>query len=162
MSDVIGFGREIKLATKSGRKKRNRKDDRPWLLGTGDIPPPLDVPWQMWSQSSNPYEQGLVCFEFTREGLVVGWWQEEKVLIAWHELAWMTGQQPRGLQEEVQYIKEFAEAEAYAVGLARALKEWQERVAGKPFLASYVAEVKETIAAIDAVMEKYPRLKECL
>lgn len=162
MSDMeVTFG-VVKPNTKSGRKKRNRKDDRPWLLGTDEIPPPLDVPWQMWSQSSNPHEGGLIRFEFTREGLIVGYVNEEKGFIAWHELAWMTGNQPRDLQEEIQYIREFAQAEAFAIGMARALKEWRDKVLGKPFLASYGDEVKEAIAAIDALMEKHPRLKECL
>jgi hypothetical protein len=44
----------------------------------------------MWSQSSDPHEQGLVQFEFTEEGLGVGWCPDgylDKDVIPWHELA---------------------------------------------------------------------------
>jgi hypothetical protein len=108
------------------------------MLGTDDIPPPMDVPWQMWSQSSNPYEQGLIQFEFTPKGLAVSWWGEcpsEQVsggirqapyVIEWHELANIASLPPK-LEEDIQWIKEKAEIEGYKLGMKKAQAEFDER-----------------------------------
>lgn len=149
------------------KRKRRKKDvyseARPWLLGTDDIPPPMRVPWQMWSKSSDPHQGGLVQFEFTPEGIAVGWYPEgytDKHVIPWHELAFLSGSRPRDLQEEIQHIRELAESEDFAVGNMRAVREWRDKTMMKPFLSSHGEAVKEACAAIDAVFEKYPILKE--
>lgn len=115
------------------------------MLGTDDIPPPMDVPWQMWSNSSNPYEQGLVQFEFTPKGLAVNWFggcPEEKVkgglryapyVIEWHELANIAELPPR-LDEDLQFLKEKAENEGYREGMERSQREFDERTKGPQIL----------------------------
>lgn len=110
------------------RKRPTKEPRRPYLLGTDDIPPPMDVPWQMWSNSSNPYEQGLVQFEFTPKGLQVRWLDidEQAYVIEWHELAIIAGLPPK-LTEEVQHIKEKAENEGYIWGLAKALQRFGKK-----------------------------------
>src|SRR5277367_2081583 len=114
-------------------KRKSLDKGRPWLLGTNDRPPPLRVPWQMWSQSSDPHQQGLIHFEFTEEGLAVGWFPEgiigEQNVIPWHELAWMSGSEHPDLKTECEFIKEQAEAEGYKHGMQNALNELQKRIA---------------------------------
>ena len=131
------------------RKKLNQ--GRPFLLGTNDNPPPLRVPWQMWSKSSDPYQQGLVAFEFTEEGLAVGWFPEgflSKDVIPWHELAWMAGNDHPDLKDEVQRIKENAELEGFKHARDRVLDVVQSVIAEEPdnpFLKKYVDKLKKAI-----------------
>lgn len=107
--------------------KSRKSPYKPFLLGSDDIHPPLDVPWQMWSTSSNPYEQGLVQFEFTPEGLRIGWMYTEKLVIRWHEMAFIAAHPPR-LNEEIQHIREGAERAGYLYGLAKALKQFESKM----------------------------------
>lgn len=94
----------------------------------------------MWSQSSSPYEVGLVQFKFTPKGLAVQWWgpHEERYVIEWHELAAMAALPPK-LAEEVQSIKENAAIEGRLYGLAEVLARYGNRTempAGKPILTT--------------------------
>lgn len=118
-----------KRIPKKDRPKRT--DRRPWLVGTDDIPPPMDVGWQMWSESSNPYEQGLVQFEFTPKGLAVQWFglEEHRYVIEWHELAIISNSPPK-FHEEMTYLREKAEMDGFKEGLERAQKEFDERTMG--------------------------------
>jgi hypothetical protein len=126
------------------RQRPTKVPLRPWMLGTDDIPPPMDVPWQMWSKSSNPYEQGLVQFEFTPEGLAVQWWgpHETRYVITWNELGIMAELPPK-LAEDVQWIKEQAEMDGFKAGLERAEREFDQRTKGPQFVGIR-PEFKET------------------
>ena len=106
---------------------------RPWMLGTNDIPPPMDVPWQMWSQSSSPYEQGLIQFEFTPKGLAVRWFgvDEKRYVIEWHELGIIANLPPK-LEEDLQHLKEKSEHEGYLWGLAKALERYGDKTQMPP------------------------------
>jgi hypothetical protein len=105
------------------RRKTTEEARRPVLLGTNEIPPPMDIPWQMWSRSSDPHQQGLIVFEFTPDGLGVCWWEEQslvngrlsKAVIPWHEMAWMAGQQSPDLKSELDWIKERAQIDGYRI-----------------------------------------------
>ena len=132
--------------------KRKKLDiGRPWLLGTNDIPPPMRVPWQMWSKSSDPHQQGLIQFEFTEEGLAVGWWPEgvlSKRVIPWDELAWMAGSTPVNLALEVEHIKEQSQAEGYQLARHQVLHKISEVIAeepSNPFLVKYAVKLKKAI-----------------
>lgn len=110
------------------KRKSIKFPGRPWMLGTDEIPPPMRVPYQMWSRSSDPHQAGLVQFEFTEEGLAVRWFGDSDVptttlgsaiplfypknIIEWHELAWLAGNQPRDVEAEIEWIKEKAQHEA--------------------------------------------------
>lgn len=110
----IPFDQTPQVKSSRKRVQRPRKEDRrPWLVGTDDIPPPMDVGWQMWSGSSSPYEQGLVKFEFTPKGLAVMWFgiNEDRYVIEWHELASLAGNPPR-FAEQLEYLREQAVIEA--------------------------------------------------
>lgn len=150
------------LEPKRKPRKKHKFVGRPWLLGIEDIPPPMDVPFQMWSKSSDPHQQGLIQFEFSPEGISAGWFYEGKDVIPWHELAWFAGELHPDIKREIEFLKEKAEVEGFAVGMARALKVWQDKIIDKPFLASYGESVKEALAEISDVFEKYPSLKECI
>lgn len=139
--------------------KRKKLDaGRPWLLGTEDRPPPLRVPWQMWSKSSDPHQQGLIAFEFTEEGLAVAWFPEgfiEKDVIPWHELAWMAGQQSPDLKKELEWIKETAQAEGYKMAKKIALEKVEAIIAEEPdnpFLKKYAAKLKLAIEEVQATL----------
>lgn len=115
---------------------------RPWMLGTNDIPPPIRVPWQIWSKSSDPHEQGLIQFEFTEEGLGVGWYPDgylDKNVIPWHELAWMAGSEHPDLATERQWIKEESQAEGYRLGLERAVTELTRKIHELERLVMYIS-----------------------
>jgi hypothetical protein len=136
------------------RKSASKGATRPWLLGTNDTPPPLRVPWQMWSKSSDPHEQGLVQFEFTEEGLGVGWCPDgyfDKDVIPWHELAWMAGKEHPYLKREREYLKEQSQTEGYRLGYERAMEEIMPIIWGaateaqnteNPFLKKYVEDLE--------------------
>lgn len=111
------------------RRKALKFPGRPWMLGTDEIPPPLRVPFQMWSRSSDPHQQGLVQFEFTEEGLAARWFGDSdvptatmssmsiplhgpKTIIEWHELAWLAGGLPRDVEAEIEWLKEKAAHES--------------------------------------------------
>jgi hypothetical protein len=146
------------------RKKLDR--GRPWLLGKNDTPPPMRVPWQMWSQSSNPHQQGLIAFEFTEEGLAVGWYPEgflEKSIIPWDELAWMSGQVNPDLKIEAQYLKEQAETDGYKLGKQRAVEEIRLKImklrtmsdeTGNPFLVKYAEALKAVMDEVEATLNQ--------
>ena len=137
---------------------------RPWMLGTDDNPPPLRVPWQMWSRSSDPHQQGLIAFEFTEEGLAVGWYPDgflEKDVISWDELAWMSGNQSLDLKREVEFIKEQAETEGLKLGRQKAVEEISGKVAqfesianetSNPFLLKYAESLKTAITEIKELL----------
>jgi MarR-like DNA-binding transcriptional regulator SgrR of sgrS sRNA len=136
-------------------KRKKLDSGRPWLLGTNDIPPPMRVPWQMWSKSSDPHQQGLIQFEFTEEGLSVGWCPHgfiEKDVIPWAELAWMAGSQHPDLKSEAEWIKEQAQSEGYKLAREMVMKELQTKVnaivdeadrTGNPFLLKHAQAWKE-------------------
>lgn len=120
------------------RRKKTTYPGRPWMLGTDEIPPPMRVPFQMWSKSSDPHQGGLIQFEFTDEGLAVKWFgdfdasggvvRDGKSIIEWHELTWVAGQKPLSLTEEIVWIKEQAAHDAYV----RVVREWLDRVGSSP------------------------------
>ena len=132
------------IGKKTKRTKRLPPEARkPWMVGTNDNPPPLDVPWQMWSNSSSPYEQGLVQFEFTPKGIAVKWCgpDEPKLVVEWHELACMAAWPPK-LREELDSLRERAAAEGYMWGLTKALERFGDRYTdpiGSVFMVSSTA-----------------------
>jgi hypothetical protein len=133
-------------------KRKKLDGGRPWLLGTEDRPPPMRVPWQMWSRSSDPHQQGLIHFEFTEEGLAVGWFPEgiigDQSVIPWHELAWMAGEKTPDLKKEIEWIKEQAQAEGYQLARGMVLHKVSEVIAeepSNPFLTKYAVKLKKAI-----------------
>lgn len=144
------------------RKSVAENARRPWMLGTNDIPPPIRVPWQMWSKSSSPYEQGLVQFEFTDEGLAVGWCPDgylDKDVIPWHELAWMAGKEHPDLKREREYLKEESQTEGYRLGLERAVEKLTEKIGEidssgdeNPFLKKFAADLTKATEDIDKLV----------
>lgn len=140
--------------------KRNlQQNTLPLVMG-----PPLPVGrYEAENTCSDPHWAGPIEVQFKPCEIQVRWLGEtEWKSVTWHEIMYVADALPIPIVENIEYLKQEAVAEAYAVGLARALKEWQSKVMGRPFLASYGDSVKEAIAAIDSVFEKYPRLKECL
>lgn len=145
-------------------RRKSLNAGRPWLLGTDDNPPPLRVPWQMWSKSSDPHQAGLIAFEFTEEGLAVGWFPKgftDKNIIPWHELAWMAGQQHPDLKTECEFIKEQAEAEGLSLGRKRAFEIVRLEAmkisniadeTNNPFLAKYSEALKVAISQIEKAL----------
>jgi len=137
-----------------------KQDKRPWLLGTDEIPPPIDVPYQMWSKSSNPYEQGMLQFEFVPQGVKVGWWFEPKQTIEWHELALFIGCLPRDFQDDMQCIREqtYTDAlrEGFAYGTAKAMDFWKEKALQWPQSEEAVKLIQEAIR----VLEFYCKVEE--
>lgn len=132
--------------------KRKKLDaGRPFRLGVDEVPPPLRVPWQMWSKSSNPHQQGLIQFEFTEEGLAVGWWpviDNGKEIIPWDELAWMAGQQSPDLKKELEWIKEQAQTEGYKLAGKAMIERVDKIIADEPdnpFLLKYKAKLQQAI-----------------
>lgn len=134
------------------------------MLGTNDIPPPLRVPWQMWSQSSDPHQQGLVQFEFTEEGIGVNWFPDRvttKDVIPWYELAWTAGSDHPDLVTECEFLKEKAEQEGYRLGLEKAVEMLTERVlkikgegSENPFLKKYGADLGKALKDIQQIVEE--------
>jgi len=129
------------------------------MLGTDEIPPPLRRPWQMWSTSSDPYQNGLIQFEFTEEGLAVGWFPDAKQLIPWHELAWGAGTKSPDLNGEVEWVREQAQAEGYRLAKKQFIEDMRGKVTkiglmlietDNPFLAKYAEKLKELIVETEA------------
>lgn len=135
---------------------------RPWMLGTSDIPPPLRVPWQMWSNSDDPHEQGLVQFEFTEEGLGIGWYPDayfSKEVIPWHELAWEAGKEHPDLKREREWLKEQSQTEGYRLGMERAVGELTRKIWSieasspeNPFLKKYAADLTRVIDEVKQII----------
>lgn len=114
----------------------------------------------MWSKSSDPHQNGLIQFEFTEEGLAVKWFgnfdtegmtvRDGKGIIEWHELAWVAGQQPLSLKEEIEWIKEQAEAEGAKAGIEIALgvlRDWHDKVTREP-ISPFVRPLVERCCAL--------------
>ena len=146
-------------------KRKKLDSGRPWLLGTDEIPPPLRTPWQMWSKSSDPHQQGLIQFEFTEEGLTVAWFPDglqEKNVIPWDELAWASGQNSPDLRRELEFIKEKAQDEGLRWAKEQFVKDMRVKITEiglivqqteNPFLTKYAEQLTRIIKETEATLQ---------